>query len=264
MAGLTSVKLVQKELRELVRVVLPPHPVDLGKFTTVILGRVLKDVKKELGLDFDELEVHPGPHPRESADIELIKEGVISRRINVKTCVSGDLKVTLRRLVDSIRLGEDGAVVVFALCHKGKSVEARMIIALIPEEALRKYGSLEIYDVIQGKIKEKTVKEGYDVIEPLAVNDAIELERARTAIEAYDHANKAYKEVKEAKEESKKIREEARQAREEARKAYEEARHAREEARQAREEARKAYEEARHAREIIEKKLDAILDKLSG
>ena len=92
------IRLVQKPLSELIKVVFVQHPVDLGRFTVRLLGDILPDIKDELELEFDRIEIYPGPQPRGTGDIELFKEGKIVGRISVKTAVSGDLKVAFRKI----------------------------------------------------------------------------------------------------------------------------------------------------------------------
>jgi len=251
---LVEVKLFQRELKELVRVTLPSHPVDLGKFTTLILGDILKDdkVKKELGLNFDDLKVYPGPQPRESADIELLRNGEIIGMINVKTCVSGILKAALRKLKSSIRTGEDGAVIMFALCQKGESTEARMIIALIPEKALKSYETLDIQDVIQSKIREKAEKEGYNTINLLAANEAIEIERLKIAVKSEEKAERAYEAAAKTREEVmgevKRVMGELQQVREEVKQVMGEVKH--------------IMGELQHVKDTVDKGFDTILKTL--
>nr|HDO81231.1 hypothetical protein [Candidatus Bathyarchaeota archaeon] len=251
---MVEVKLFQRELKELVRVTLPSHPVDLGKFTTLILGDILKDdkVKKELGLNFDDLKVYPGPQPRESADIELLRNGEIIGMINVKTCVSGILKAALRKLKSSIRTGEDGAVIMFALCQKGESTEARMIIALIPEKALKSYETLDIQDVIQSKIREKAEKEGYNTINLLAANEAIEIERLKIAVKSEEKAERAYEAAAKTREEVmgevKRVMGELQQVREEVKQVMGEVKH--------------IMGELQHVKDTVDKGFDTILKTL--
>jgi len=279
---LVEVKLFQRELKELVRVTLPSHPIDLGKFTTLILGDILKDdkVKKELGLNFDDLKVYPGPQPRESADIELLRNGEIIGMINVKTCVSGILKAALRKLKSSIRPGEDGAVIMFALCQKGESTEARMIIALIPEKALKSYETLDIQDVIQSKIREKAEKEGYNTINLLAANEAIEIERLKIAVKSEEKAERAYEAAARAEEKAERAYEAAARAEEKAERADEAAAETREEVmgevkrvmgelQQVREEVKQVMGEVKHimgelqhVKDTVDKGFDTILKTL--
>ncbi|MEX2689966.1 MAG: hypothetical protein ACP6IQ_04990 [Candidatus Njordarchaeia archaeon] len=217
-----DVTLIQEALRKLIRVVMPPHPIDIGKFSTRSLDVILRDLREELQLDFDEIIVHPGPQPRDSADIELFKQGRIIGKINVKTAVSGDLKATLRKLTDSIRTGEMGAIILFALCYRDEEhVDTKMIIVLLPEDVFKYYKLPDVYEVLQEKIRNKAKTENYIRIEFLAVNDAIELIRAKEAILARDMAEAAYNAVKEAKEMANKAYNAAKEAKEESKKTKE-------------------------------------------
>ncbi len=236
-----------------------PYPIDIGKFTTKMLEEILPKYKDELGIDFSDIIVYPGPQPRESADIELIKDNEIVGRINVKTSVTGDLRTTLRKLVSTIKTGELGAVIIFTLCYKDEeNAEVRLIIALIPEEILKHYRIEDIMETIYEKMDAKAKEEHFSKIEPLALNDALELERTRTALEARDMAEVAGKEARKAREMAEEARKAADEAREEAKKAYEMAEKAKKAADEAREEAKKAYEMAEKAKKEAEKIREAV------
>ncbi|MGQ4892415.1 MAG: hypothetical protein ACP6IP_08010 [Candidatus Njordarchaeia archaeon] len=207
------VSFIQRRLEQLIKVAIPPHPIDVGKFTVKALERAILEAKDELGYDFDRVVVYPGAQPRESSDVELIKNGETVARINLKTAVSGDLKVALRKLARSLRGKETGAVAFFALFYKNDDVaDTKLVIALIPGEVFDYYEISDIYDAILLKVDEKIRKKNYVRMEILAVNEAIEFIRAYEAIVARETAE-------EAREEAKKAREVAEEAREEAKKA---------------------------------------------
>ncbi|MGQ4891276.1 MAG: hypothetical protein ACP6IP_02190 [Candidatus Njordarchaeia archaeon] len=207
---LDGTRLIQKTLRKLIKVVVPAHPIDIGRFSARMLMDILKENIDKLGLKFDDIIIHPGAQPRESADIELIKEGKIVTRISVKTSVSGEIIVTLRRLINSVRRGEDGIVVAAALFYKSEDeVDTKMIIIYLPNEILTMYNTNDIYDAIMEKIKEKTKREGYEKSEFLAINEALEIERTKLALEARDEAAEAKKLAMEARDEAAEAKNEA-------------------------------------------------------
>ncbi|MHA1470919.1 MAG: hypothetical protein ACTSSP_10220, partial [Candidatus Asgardarchaeia archaeon] len=63
---MTSVRVIQRSLRDMIKVIFIQHPIDIGRFTVQILEESLPKVKDELGIDFDDVLVYPGPQPRES------------------------------------------------------------------------------------------------------------------------------------------------------------------------------------------------------
>lgn len=217
------IRLVQKPLSELIKVVFVQHPVDLGRFTVRLLGDILPDIKDELELEFDKIEVYPGPQPRGTGDIELFKEGKIVGRISVKTAVSGDLKVAFRKIWRDLERGKDGIILYF-VTGKRKNVEKedlKLIIIYIPNSVIA-YTRSQVYYEIQDKIEEKTRQEGYEKLMPLAVNEAIMLETLYRSLITEEKAEKAYEEARKTREEAKKAYEEAKKAHEKAEKAYEE------------------------------------------
>ncbi len=208
-----KVSFIQKRLKQLIRVIIPPHPIDIGRFTAIVMEKAILESRDELGIDFDKVNVYPGAQPKESSDIEFIKNGEIIARINLKTAVSGDIKVALRRLAKSIRGKEIGAVAFFALFYKNdkdKKVDTKMVIALIPGDVFDYYEISDIHEVILTKVDEKIHREGYTKMEILAINEAIELLRTyeviitREAVEKLEERfKKLEKTVKELKEENK-------------------------------------------------------------
>jgi len=206
---LRPIRLVQKPLSELIKVVFVQHPVDLDRFTVRLLGDILPDIKDELELEFDKIEVYPGPQPRGTGDIELFKEGKIVGRISVKTAVSGDLKVAFRKIWRDLERGKDGIILYF-VTGKRKNVEKedlKLIIIYIPNSVIA-YTRSQVYYEIQDKIEEKTRQEGYEKLMPLAVNEAIMLETLYRSIITEEKAKKAYEEARKAHEKAEKAYEE--------------------------------------------------------
>jgi len=237
---LKPIRLVQKPLSELIKVVFVQHPVDLGRFTVRLLGDIIPEIKDELGWEFDEIRIYPGPQPRGTGDIELFKGGELVGRISVKTAVSGDLKTALRRIWRDLERGRDGMVLYFATGKKkgSEEEELKLIIIYLPS-GVASYTRSQVYYEIQDKIDEKTSKENYEKLVPLAVNEAIMFETLKRTLMMEMEAKKAYEEAKKAYEEAKKAGEKAEKAYEEAKKASETA--------------EKAYEEAKIIRELLEK-----------
>ena len=203
-----EVKILQRDLLRLIKLAVSEHPIDLSKFITKTLEGILPKVKEQLEIDFDKIRVYPGPQPRESADIELYKGEKIVMKLNEKTCISGNLKVTIRKLKESLRQGENGLIVAFAIFEKEDKVDSKMIIILIPEEVIRRVPADIIGEYIIDLLWQKTYDEGYKSYYLIAFNEAVNLIRARQTILAVEIAEKARKEAREAKKEAKKAREE--------------------------------------------------------
>ncbi|MHA1230321.1 MAG: hypothetical protein ACTSRP_11805 [Candidatus Helarchaeota archaeon] len=249
--------LIQKELYKAIKIVIPPHPIDIGKFTTKSLKLFLNDIKQELNIDFDNAKIYPGQQPRESVDIELLKNNEIVGKLNVKTAVSGNLESTIRKLISSTKRGCIGTLILFSLFYKDdKNVIPKMIIILIPEDILNFYRPIMIEDAIRSKLDQKIKKEKYDKYEVLAFNDAIEFERVRDTITAVEISKKS-------QEISLNVLEIAMEAKKEAMEAKKEAMEAKKEAMEAKKEAMEAKKETKETRKIIEKidkKLDILIN----
>ena len=194
-----AIKVVQRDLLKLIKIAVSEHPIDLSKFLVKVLEKILPEVKDQLGIDFDDVKVYPGPQPRESADIELFKDGNLIMRINEKTCMSGDLRVTIRRLKRSLRYKEEGLVIAFVLFEKEDKADLRMLIVLIPQEVIRKVRTEDIDEYIREFLLEKTFKEGYQDYHLIAFNEAVNLLRAYQTIVAAEKADAALKAVDEVK-----------------------------------------------------------------
>ena len=211
-------KILQREIGELIRVVMTSYPIDLGKFTVRSLGKLLPRFRDQLGLNFDRVVVYPGPQPRESADVELYLNDELVGKINVKTAVSGDLETALRRLKKSVKSGEDGLLVAFGIGIRGENpVETKMLMIYIPSRIIQEYTSSEILLVIEEKLAEKMKKEKLDSIDLIAFNEALQFEQAYRSLMALETAKKAKELAKQARNEAKEAKELAREARDEAR-----------------------------------------------
>ena len=197
--------IAQRKIAELLAFVVTGEKVEVGKSTVAYLKKLLPEIKDELHLDFDKFEVHPGSHPRDTADIELFKNNAIIQKITVKTAVSADIKGAIRRMQTEKRRYEDGLLIFGLYCVKGKEKEKVLGIILIPRGVLYNEAVDAIYDAILGKVEEKRKKEKYDEISIVAMNESIILETATTVMEnkrAIEENRKAIEENKKAIEET--------------------------------------------------------------
>jgi len=214
---MASVKLAQRKLMETIKISMITSPVDLGVFTVRVLAKILPEIAGELGLEFEEVVVYPGPQPKESADVELYVNGKPVKKLSVKTAVSGIIKTAVGKLKREVRDGEDGLVIAFAAAEGKK--EALVLLIYIPYETLREFGSEETAEAIKAKIEEKAVREGIESLYILALNEAILFDTAyrvltiqesilrteKKANEAWEIAGKAWEEAKKAREASEKV-----------------------------------------------------------
>ncbi|MEX2688820.1 MAG: hypothetical protein Q6351_000645 [Candidatus Njordarchaeum guaymaensis] len=216
-----DIRLIQKPLRELVKVFFIPHPVDLGRFSVRILSKILREKMKDLELEFDKIEVYPGPQPRESGDLELYFKGKLVRRISVKTAVMGDIKVAFRKIWRDISRGLDGIILAFYTGKKkgAEEEDLKLILIYLPAGVIG-YNSNQVLEEIQLKFEEKMLKENYEKLEPLAINEALMFEMIYRSIMAEEKimeigklAEKAYEEAKKAGERAEKAYEEAKETR---------------------------------------------------
>jgi len=218
---LRPVRLIQKPLSELVKVIFVQHPIDIGRFTVRLLGEIIPEIKDELELDFDRIRVYPGPQPRGSGDIELYKGDQLIGRISVKTAVSGDLKIAFRKIWRDLERGKDGIILYFATGKRKETTEEelKLIIIYLPSGVIS-YNKSQVYYEILDKIDEKTRREGYEKLIPLAVNEAMMFESLRRTLimeeivkKASEKAEKAYEEAKKASEKAGKAYKEAKNIR---------------------------------------------------
>ena len=195
-----EVRAVQRDVLSLIKLAVSEHPIDLAKFVTRTLENILPEVKDQLEIDFDTVRVYPGPQPRESADIELYKDGSLIAKLNAKTCMSGDLRATVNKLKLSVRSGEDGLIIAFVTFEKEDKADLKMVIIYIPRIVIVEASPSEIVDYIMDLLWRKTASEGYISFYLIAFNEAVNLVRAYQAIMAVEIAKEAMKEAKEAKE----------------------------------------------------------------
>jgi len=263
-----EVRILQRDLLKLIKLAVSEHPIDLSKFITKTLEEILPKVKEQLEIDFDKIRVYPGPQPRESADIELYKGEKIVMKLNEKTCISGNLKVTIRKLKESLRQGENGLIVAFAIFEKEDMVDSKMIIILIPEEVIRRVPADMIGEYIIDLLWQKTYDEAYKSYYLIAFNEAVNLIRARETILAVETAEKARKEAEEARKEAREAKEEARMVRKEAEEARKEAKMTRKEIEKLNKKIdeidRKIEDYKLSMESLIKKYFEALMKKISG
>ena len=246
-----SVKIVQEHLPDIIKVVFLPAPIDLGRFTVRILEETLPKIKEELGLDFDSVKVYTGAQPRESGDIELYKDGKLVKKISVKTAVTGEIRVTLRKIWHDLVKGIDGIIIAFAFAKTGKKEDLTKILLIYLPSEVAKHTREDVLEEIETLVVERARAEGFQSIRFFAVNEALMFELVYRSVIAEEKAEQAYKEAK--------------KAREKAEQAYGETKKAREKAEQAYKEAKKVREEIREVKEKIgriDKKLSQILERL--
>jgi len=206
-----EVKIPQEDLLRLIKLAVSEHPINILKFVTTTLESVLPEVKDQLGLDFGYSYVHPDPHPRESASIELYKGKQVVLRLNEKTCMSGCLDTTIKKLKDSIRPRESGLIVAFVIFEKGDSSDSKMILILIPEKVITSVSVDEIERHILDLLKKKADEEGYTSYHLIALNEAILLSETFMIIKAVESLEKTIEYLSELKNHLKEINEKLRE-----------------------------------------------------
>ncbi|MEX0568212.1 MAG: hypothetical protein Q6363_003510, partial [Candidatus Njordarchaeota archaeon] len=210
-----AVALAQEEIENLIKIAVVEEAIDISKFATTMLKNILPKVKDDLELEFDKIVVYPGPQPRESADIELYFKNQIIYRINEKTCISGNLKATIRKLKESIKPWEDGLIVVFIyFVDKTDREILKTVIFYMPGHIVRTLSIQELYDMLIKKIEEKMADEKYTKYHIVEVTSAIALWRAKQTLIAKEKAEEAAREAKEAKEKAEEAAREAKEAKE--------------------------------------------------
>jgi len=214
-----KIELVQEELKKLIKLAISVSPIDLGRFTVNTLKNIFFEVKEELGLNFDDVRIHPAAQPRESSDVEFIKDDIIIQKLNVKTAVTGNLRNTIRNLIRSLRANESGAIIFSVIFFKEenmKNPDVKLVIVILPEKIFNLYGPLSIEDAIKSKLELKLEKEGYKKYEIFALNEAIALERLKIAVIALENSEASLKEAAEARKEAAEAKKEAAEAKKEA------------------------------------------------
>lgn len=183
---MTEVKLIQKELEMLVKVYISPTPVDIGNFSVFVIHDDVSRIGKELNIKFDRVRIFPGPQPRKSGDVEFFLNGKIIKKISVKTAVTGNIKLTLKKLWKDMRnKKQDGIILTVYLCkkiRKEKEEDSASIVLIYLPYACNDYLLKDVYDTIIKKLKEKGEQENCDVFRPLAINDAVLFEHLKIAV----------------------------------------------------------------------------------
>ena len=189
-------KIYQKKLNDAIRLATSGDSLEVGKSVIYYAKHVLtqENVKKELNLDFDEIEIHPAQHDPNVADIILFKDGKLVRMINVKTCVSGVLKSTIRALRRSRRTNEDGLIIFGLACTRpDQTVNYILGILFIDKEYLFSESIDNLVKTIVSKLKNKQKEEGCKDLTPYSLNQMIAMGSMVNSLKAIDAAEKASK-----------------------------------------------------------------------
>lgn len=189
-------KIYQKKLNDAIRLATSGDSLEVGKSVIYYAKHVLtqENVKKELNLDFDEIEIHPAQHDPNVADIILFKDGKLVRMINVKTCVSGVLKSTIRALRRSRRTNEDGLIIFGLACTRpDQTVNYILGMLFIDKEYLFSESIDNLVKTIVSKLKNKQKEEGCKDLTPYSLNQMIAMGSMVNSLKAIDAAEKASK-----------------------------------------------------------------------
>ncbi|MGQ4915249.1 MAG: hypothetical protein ACP6IU_10990 [Candidatus Asgardarchaeia archaeon] len=252
---MTTVKVIQRSLKDIIKVIFIQHPIDIGRFTVQILEDELPKIKDELGIDFDDILVYPGPQPRESGDIELYKDKKLIEKISVKTAVTGDVKVAFKKIWHDIVNGQNGLILSVYTCRqKDTSKEVIKLILIYLPKIVAKYDQLDVYSEFRYMMERKAEKEKCIVFRPLAINDAIQFEYLRRILTAEDAAKNASDMARDASKKAKEASDITKEASKTAKEAYEMAK-------RAYEMAEKAYKESKKTRELVEEILRYLKSK---
>ncbi|MHA1370567.1 MAG: hypothetical protein ACTSWN_07610 [Promethearchaeota archaeon] len=72
-----KLKLIQQELCNLIMVAVQPSALDLGRFTTITVKNALFEMKDDLKIEFDSVNIHPVAQLCESSDIEFLRDNEV-------------------------------------------------------------------------------------------------------------------------------------------------------------------------------------------
>ncbi|MHA1370568.1 MAG: hypothetical protein ACTSWN_07605 [Promethearchaeota archaeon] len=112
--------------------------------------------------------------------------------MSVKTAVVGNIESTINKLRASKHTGEQGGIILGVGFYKSlDNVEVKLVLCLIPDQTLHSCDTHMIKDAILKQLDEKSSREGYIKYEVVALNDAIALARAKSAILAARAASDA-------------------------------------------------------------------------
>ena len=180
---MTISDIAQRKISELLHFVVTGEKVEVGRSAVAYLNRLLPEIKKELGLDFDDFQVNLGVHSRDTADVVLFKRGKITRKLTVKTAVSANIQGAIRRMQREKRYEEDGLLMFGLYCVSGNKKDIVLGIILIPRMVLYNEPVSGIYNAILEKVIEKKAREKFDEISIVAMNESIILETAAGVLE---------------------------------------------------------------------------------
>ena len=195
-------KIYQKKLSEAVRLATSGDTLEVSKSIVYYVKHVLtqESIKRELKLDFDKIEIHPAQHSANTADVTLLKKGKFVGMINVKTCVSGNLRATLNAVRKTKRLNDDGLIIFGLTCTKSDNKVKRILgMIYINKKVLFEEPTDVIMSMIIEKLKKKQEDENCKELTPYSLNQMIALEGLVNSLKAYDMATEAKKGIDELK-----------------------------------------------------------------
>ncbi len=176
---MTLSDIAQRKISELLDFLIVKEKIELGKATVEYLKSILPEIRDTLNIDFDDFRVNPGGHPTETANVELLKNRVVTAKITVKTAVSGNIRAAIKRMQQEKRYNEDGMLIFGLYCVRNEKEKDLVLgIVLIPRFVLYNEPRDAIYESILEKVKEKQKKEGYKEISVVAMNESTLLETA--------------------------------------------------------------------------------------
>ena len=187
-------KIYQKELNDAIKLAIAGDSLDVGKSIVYYAKLVLNndEVKKELNIDFDQLIINPAQHNPNKADIILLKKNKVVRKINAKTCVSGNLESTLISLRKTKRHDEDGLIIFGLMCAKSENVSKRILgTVFIDKDFLYTTSLSKLLSVIIQKLKQKQKEENCKELTTYSLNQLIAMEAAVSSIKAAESSIKA-------------------------------------------------------------------------
>ena len=194
---MANIKLIQKELKQLIKIYISSEPVEIGRFSVLLLKKDFEQLGKELNLKYDNIGIYPSAQPRESGDVEFLLGSKCVKKISVKTAVSGNIKSTFRKLWRDIRLKEQDGVIVTVYVCKRKDLKreiAKLILIYLPHECLE-YTPAEVYTVLMKELGKKGKRENCSEFTPLAINDAIQFEYLKMAVLTSESVDKLEKNI---------------------------------------------------------------------
>jgi len=193
-----TIKLIQRKLEHLIKVYVSSTPVDIGRFSVYVIQDDVEKLGRDLNIEFDEITIYPGPQPRESGDIEFYLNKKRVKKISLKTAVTGNLKLTFRKLWNDMMVKEqDGLLLTVLICKQQiqendeiKEQDITKLLVIYVPYACTDYSRSTVYNTIVKMLKDKAQREQWVEFRPLAINDAINFEHLRRILILEDHVSK--------------------------------------------------------------------------